>query len=142
LVGCELGTGSWHTITQEAIDAFAQATDDRQWIHTDPEKAKTGPYGATIAHGYLTLSLLPALTADAYSIADVGSRVNYGLDRVRFPTPVISGSRIRNQATLLSVEVLRNGVRAVIRNRVELEGSASLACVADTVTLFVSLDSV
>jgi Acyl dehydratase len=100
LVGCELGTGSWHTITQEAIDAFAQATDDRQWIHTDPEKAKTGPYGATIAHGYLTLSLLPALTADAYSIAGVGSRVNYGLDRVRATSMRCRQRRPPNDSTL------------------------------------------
>ena len=138
LVGEELGVGDWLAVDQQLIDEFAHATRDLQWLHVDPERATAGPYGATIAHGYLTLSLLPFLTASAYRVDGVSRRVNYGLERVRFPAVVRSGSRIRNRADLVSVETTGDGLRAVVRNTVEIDGAGRPACVADTVTLFVS----
>jgi acyl dehydratase len=135
LVGQELGVSDWFPVEQDRIDAFADATDDRQWLHIDPERAASGPYGATIAHGYLTLSLLPALAASAYRIGGVRARVNYGLERVRFPAVVRPGSRVRSRATLQSVEPTGDGLRIVVRHVVEVDGSDRPACVADTVTL-------
>ncbi|MBO9577674.1 MAG: MaoC family dehydratase [Microbacteriaceae bacterium] len=136
-VGEELGTSPWLEIAQQRIDAFADATDDRQWIHVDPARAAAGPYGATIAHGFLTLSLLPALAAGAYAVHGASTRVNYGLDRVRFPAPVRVGSRIRGRISLVAAERTDRGVRATLRTEVEIEGSDKPACVADSVTLFV-----
>ena len=138
LVGQELGVGDWFVVGQDRIDRFAEDTEDRQWLHVDPERARTGPYGTTIAHGYLTLSLLPALTASAYRIEGVGARVNYGLERVRFPAVVPAGARIRVRAGLESAEPVAAGLRIVVRNVVELEGSERPACVADTVTLLMT----
>lgn len=135
LVGQELGVGPWLRIDQDRIDRFAEDTEDRQWLHVDRERAAAGPFGTTIAHGYLTLALLPALTASAYEVDGVRSRINYGLERVRFPAVVPAGARVRNRATLQSVEEAPGGLRIVVRNVVELEGSERPACVADTVTL-------
>jgi len=135
LVGQELGVGDWIAVEQDRIDRFAEDTEDRQWLHVDPERAKAGPFGTTIAHGYLTLALLPALTASAYEIGGVRSRINYGLERVRFPAVVPAGGRVRNRASLQSVEPAPGGLRIVVRNVVELEGSERPACVAETVTL-------
>ncbi len=136
-VGQEVGLSPWLEIAQERIDAFADATDDHQWIHVDPERAAGGPYGTTIAHGFLTLSLIPALAAEALSVARVSTRVNYGLERVRFPSPVRVGSRIRDRITLIAAERTDRGVRATFKNEIEVDGAEKPACVAETVTLFV-----
>ena len=135
LVGQELGVGPWFRVDQGRIDRFAEDTEDRQWLHVDRDRAAAGPYGTTIAHGYLTLALLPALTNDIYEVAGVRSRINYGLERVRFPAVVPAGARIRDRATLEGVEAVAGGVRIVVRNVIEVEGSDRPACVADTVTL-------
>src|SRR5579863_8885059 len=99
-VGCQLGYSGWHTVSQEQIDLFAEATGDHQWIHTDPERAKQGPFGTTVAHGYLTLSLLPVLMSEILSLEGPGFVVNYGLNRLRFPAPVPVGSKLRLGAGL------------------------------------------
>ncbi|ARJ07516.1 dehydratase [Cnuibacter physcomitrellae] len=137
-VGCELGVGSWHTIEQEAVDAFAEVTGDHQWIHVDIARAAGGPFGGTIAHGYYTLSLLPALLADAYDLQGFAMKVNYGLDRVRFPSPVRVGTSVRARATLASFETNARGARIVIRTTVEIRSNETPGCVADTVTLLVA----
>jgi len=136
-IGEELGLSDWLEIDQARIDAFAAATDDRQWIHVDTERAANGPYGGTVAHGYLTLSMLPRLTAETYVVGGVSTRVNYGLDRVRFPAPVRSGARIRDRATLLAVEPNARGARITVRNEIEIEGGERPACIAETITLLV-----
>lgn len=136
-LGEELGTSPWLTIDQEMIDGFAEITRDHQWIHVDPVRAAAGSYGATIAHGYLTLSLLPSLGWQIYTVEGVEMGVNYGLDSVRFPSPVVVGSRIRATATLTGVQDARVGKRFVVRFVVEVEGSDKPACVADTVRVLV-----
>ncbi len=136
-VGEELGISPWVTIDQEMVDAFAQLTRDQQWIHVDVERAAAGPYGGTIAHGYLTLSLLPSFGWQAYTVKGVEMGVNYGLDSVRFPHPVVVGSRIRAVATLTDVQNTPSGRRFVVRFVVEIEGQTKPACVADTVRLLV-----
>lgn len=137
-LGEELGVGSWYRVTQSSIDAFADVTGDHQWIHVDVSRAAEGPYGATIAHGYFTLSLLPRLVADAFELTGFAMKVNYGLDRVRFTAPVLVGSRIRARAALAGVEHTARGIRVVVRNTVEIEGADAPACVADTVALLAS----
>ena len=134
-MGQVLGTGDWLDVTQTRIDAFADATDDHQWLHSDAERAAAGPYGAPIAHGYLVLSLLPALAATAYQVEGTTARINYGLETVRFPSPVRAGSRLRVTSTLKSVAQVPAGARAVVGNTVEIEGGEKPACVADTVSL-------
>jgi len=135
LVGQEIGTSDWVTVDQARIDRFADATGDQQWIHVDPVRAAAGPYGATIAHGYLTLSLLPHLFESGFAIDDQRMAVNYGLNRVRFLTPVRSGSRVRGRFTLRSYEPLDGGgAQLTLEATVELEGSAKPACVAETVS--------
>lgn len=124
LAGRDLGPGEWLEITQERVNAFADATDDHQWIHVDPERAKDGPFGTTIAHGYLTLSLIIPLFSRLLEIKGVRMSINYGLDRVRFPSPVKVGSRIRLAGKVVSVEeVAGNGVQMVLDFTVEVEGS-------------------
>ena len=135
-IGEELGTTSWKEITQERVNEFAQATDDHQWIHVDPEMAAQGPFGGTIAHGYLTLSLLPSLMAEVWSFDDVGMAINYGLNRVRFPSPVPVGSRIRMHAKLLEANDVDGGVQGVVQATIEVEGKEKPACVAETVFRF------
>lgn len=130
-------TGEWFEISQERIAAFADATEDWQWIHLDAERAASGPFGATIAHGYLTLSLLPRLCSGLLEVDGVAMRVNYGLDRVRFLQPVRAGSRVRATIELISAEQTAQGVRAVLRTVVELEGSSRPALAADSIGLFV-----
>lgn len=132
-VGSELGRTAWRMIDQASISAFAAVTEDEQWIHVDPERAAAGPFGATIAHGFLTLSLCSRILFDILEIDGAGMLVNYGLDRVRFPTPVPSGARIRGRGRLVSVDAIADGVQAVVRISVELEGSPKPACVADMV---------
>ncbi|MCC2033965.1 MaoC family dehydratase [Microbacterium allomyrinae] len=131
-------TGAWFTIDQERIRAFADATDDWQWIHLDAERAASGPFGGPIAHGYLTLSLLPRLTSGLLSVGGSAMVVNYGLDRVRFLQPVLAGSRVRAVTVVASAEPTPQGCRVGLRTTVELEGSDRPALVAETLTLFVS----
>ena len=133
-VGKELGSSSWHEITQARIDTFAQATDDHQWIHVDPDMAAQGPFGTTVAHGYLTLSLAPALMSEIWEFEDVQMGINYGLNRVRFPAPVPVGSKVRATAKLQSVEEIANGVQIVVECTFEREGGDKPVCVAETVS--------
>lgn len=135
--GESLGFSEWHKITQEQVNAFADATGDHQWIHVDIDRAASGPFGGTIAHGYLTVSLLPILSMEIFRIQNLTMGINYGLDRVRFPSPVLTGSSIRAEATLTEVKQTHLGSLASIRMRVEIEGQEKAACVADTLSLFV-----
>ena len=133
-VGEELAVGDWVTVDQATIDKFAEATGDRQWIHVDPERARKGPFGATVAHGFLTLSLLPRLAESAIKIDDVRMSVNYGLNRVRFPAPVPSGSRIRARLKLLACEPIDGGAQVVMQVTMERDGGDKPVCVAETVS--------
>jgi acyl dehydratase len=133
-VGQVVATGDWLVVDQARIDGFAQATGDLQWIHVDPERAAAGPFGGTVAHGFLTLALLPLLFASALEIADVRMGLNYGLNRVRFPAPVPAGSRLRAALRLLSFEAIEGGAQLVTEVTVEREGGAKPACVAEWVT--------
>jgi acyl dehydratase len=135
--GETIGHSDWHTISQEQVNAFAAATGDHQWIHVDIERAASGPFGATIAHGYLTVSLLPVLMTEIFTIENLTMGINYGLDRVRFPSPVPTGSRIRAEATLTDIRQTHLGSLAHVRMRIEIEGQEKAACVADTLSLFV-----
>jgi acyl dehydratase len=126
-----LGYSDWHEITQDQIDSFADATGDYQWIHIDPERAKTGPFGQTIAHGYLTLSMVSMLLWEVLEVEGAQLVVNYGLDKVRFPAPVPVGSRVRAGVECRSVDRIDGGCQATLRLTVEIEGSAKPACVAD-----------
>lgn len=133
--GTELGVSHWIEINQDRIDMFADATGDRQWIHVDPERAAEGPFGATIAHGYLTLSLLPFLGAQVFAFAGDRARVNYGLNRVRFMAPVRVGSKVRLRVEVLEVQDIEKGQQVTLQHTVEIEGSEKPACIAETVTL-------
>jgi acyl dehydratase len=141
LVGQELVVTDWLEVTQERIDTFADATDDHQWIHVDAERAKKGPFGATIAHGYLTLSLVAGFSQRNLAIDDEAMSINYGLNKVRFPTPVRSGSRVRARFALASCTPApdgpggRPGLQLVIRVTIEIDGSDKPACVAEAVRL-------
>lgn len=137
-VGEHLGTGPWFVVDQRRIDGFADVTEDRQWIHVDTERAKAGPYGATIAHGYLTLSLIPRLGAEIFRVDGPRMAINYGVNKVRFPEPVTAGSRIRAVASLVEVTDLAAGVQAVVRYTIEIDGRSKPACVAETVRLLVA----
>ena len=132
-VGQEIGVSDWHEIPQSQIDLFAEATGDDQWIHVDPERAKAGPYGTTIAHGYLTLSLLAPLMKTTYRIEGAKMAVNYGLNKVRFAAPVRVGSRVRVRVSLATVDEIPNGVQSVWSAVIELEGSEKPACIAEPV---------
>ena len=138
LAGAELGPTSWIEVTQERIDAFAAATDDPQWIHVDPERAADGLFGTTIAHGFLTLSLCVPMLYEALPASSGAMAVNYGTNRVRFPAPVPSGSRIRGRFRVLEVEPSDRGERATIEATVECEGAERPVCVAELVVLAVS----
>ena len=133
LVGQDLGSSDWFTVAQSQIDAVASATGDHQWIHIDPERAATGPFGATVAHGFLTLSLLPQMSASAFEVRDTRMGVNYGLNRVRFPAPVPVGSRLRGHFKLLSYEALDGGAQLTTEVTMEREGSTKPVCVAESV---------
>ncbi|WKB52218.1 MaoC family dehydratase [Eleftheria terrae] len=134
-VGQSIGTSDWITIDQSRIDRFAEATGDHQWIHVDPERARSGPFGTTVAHGFLTLSLLPAFFATGFEIRRSGLGVNYGLNKVRFPAPVPVGSRLRAHFRLLGYEGVDNGgAQLTIEVSVEREGSAKPVCVAESIT--------
>ena len=141
LVGQELVVTDWLDITQQRIDTFADATDDHQWIHVDAERAKSGPFGATIAHGYLTLSLVAGFSQRNLSIDDESMSINYGLNKVRFPSPVRVGSRVRARFALQSCTSVadgpggRPGLQLVMRVTIEIDGSDKPACVAEAVRL-------
>ena len=134
LIGQEVGLSEWVTIDQQRIQRFADATDDQQWIHIDPARAEAGPFGGTIAHGFLTLSLLPKFFAEGYKVAETRMGLNYGLNKVRFTAPVPSGSRVRGHFVLKSYEPIEGGAQLAVEVRVELEGSAKPACVAETLS--------
>jgi len=136
--GEEIGASDWVEITQERVDKFAEATDDFQWIHVDQEKAKAGPFGGTIAHGYLTLSLIPFLGAQVFALETPGAKLNYGVNKVRFPSPVPVGSRIRNHVTMGEVTDLPAGKQLTLRHTIEIEGRPKPGCVAETVVLLLT----
>jgi len=136
-VGQELGPSEWITVTQEMIDRFADATGDHQWIHVDRERARRSPQGTTIAHGFLTLSLLAQLRDQVYDVGGIASRLNYGCDKVRFLEPVSSGGRVRLRLTLAKVEPSRRGVRVDSQCAMELEGAPRPALVADHIVLLI-----
>ena len=133
VIGKELGPTEWLEVTQERIDGFARATDDPQWIHTDPVRAAEGPFGTTIAHGFLTLSLCIPLMAEVLVLDGYRMGINYGVNKVRFPAPVPSGSRIRARFTVKSVEEVAGGEQGVILATVEREGGDKPVCVAELV---------
>ena len=136
LVGQEVATSDWTTITQEQVNLFADATGDHQWIHIDVEKAKAGPFGGPIAHGFLTLSLLPKFFATALEIQGTRMGVNYGLNKVRFTSPVPVGSRLRARLTLLACDPIdNNGVQMTWKVVVEREGSDKRVCIAESIGL-------
>lgn len=136
-VGRDLGKSDWLEITQQRIDLFADATGDHQWIHVDPERAKAGPFGATIAHGYLTLSLVNLFLPQLLEVRGVSMGVNYGTDKVRFPAPVPVGSRVRGSGQLVEASEAKGGaIQAKVRVTVEVEGKDRPGCVADTISLF------
>ena len=132
LVGQEVGVSDWITVDQSRINQFAQATGDHQWIHLDAERAAKGPYGTTIAHGFLTLSLLPEMSASAFEVRDTRMGVNYGLGRVRFPAPVPSGSRLRGHFKLTKFEPIEGGAQLTVEVTMEREGGVKPVCVAES----------
>jgi acyl dehydratase len=133
-VGTHLGFSDWLVIDQERIDLFAEATGDHQWIHVDPERAKDGPFGTTIAHGYLTLSITNMFLPQLVSVSTAKLGINYGANKVRFPAPVPVGSRIRVGGEVLEAEDVAGGVQVIVRLTVEVEGGAKPACVVDSVS--------
>jgi acyl dehydratase len=135
LAGNELGVSDWLEIDQERVDRFADATGDHQWIHVDRERASAGPFGGTIAHGYLTLSLVPFLASQVFALETSGAKLNYGVNKVRFPQPVRVGSRIRSRVTMGEVTDLTTGKQLTLRHVIEIEGQEKPACVAETVVL-------
>jgi acyl dehydratase len=134
-VGEELGTSEWLEITQERVDQFADATGDHQWIHVDVERAKEGPFGGTIAHGYLTLSLAPHLGETVFALDTPGAKLNYGVNKVRFPAPVPVGSRVRSTISIADVTDLPAGKQLTLKHVIEIENLDKPACVAETVVL-------
>jgi len=134
LVGQHLADSDWLVVDQHRIDAFAEATSDHQWIHVDTARAADGPFGTTVAHGFLTLSLMPLLRASAFAIDNVHMGVNYGLNRVRFPAPLPAGSRVRARFKLLAFEPLPGGAQLTLESTIELDGSPKPVCVAELVT--------
>ncbi len=134
-VGEEMGPTEWMTITQDRVNTFAEATGDHQWIHVDVPRAASGPFGGTIAHGYLTLSLVPLLASQLFHIDTMGAKLNYGVNKVRFPHPVPVGSSIRATATIAEVSDVPAGKQLITRYVVEIEDVAKPACVAETVVL-------
>lgn len=133
--GTELGTTDWVTIDQRRVNQFADATGDHQWIHVDMERAKTGPFGGTIAHGYLTLSLVPWLGSQVFTLRTPGAKLNYGVNKVRFPTPLLVGKRVRLTVKMGDVVDIPSGKQLTVQHTIEIEGEAKPACVAETVVL-------
>ncbi|HET6166034.1 MAG TPA: MaoC family dehydratase [Marmoricola sp.] len=135
VAGQEIGTTDWVEITQKRVNQFADATGDHQWIHVDVERAKAGPFGGTIAHGYLTLSLVPWLGSMLFSLQTPGAKLNYGVNKVRFPNPLRVGSRIRSRVTINAVVDIPTGKQLTVGHVIEIEGEEKPACVAETVVL-------
>ena len=133
-VGQTLGPGDWFPVEQGRVNGFAEATDDRQWIHVDPERAAAGPFGGTVAHGYLTLSLLPVLVGRLYRVAGVRMAINYGLNRVRFPAPLRVGASVRGTLVIASVTPVDGGVQLVGAVTVGSDAGGKPVCVAETVS--------
>lgn len=136
LVGRPLGSTDWMTITQQQVNLFADATGDHQWIHTDPARASIGPFKGTVAHGYLTLSLAPVAISYVLQIRELTAALNYGLNKVRFPTPVRVGSKVRATVAVMSARQKTSGVEAVFTLTYEIDGEARPACVADVIVLY------
>lgn len=130
LAGTDLGTSDWHVVTQEQVNLFADATDDHQWIHVDPERAKDGPFGAPIAHGFLSLSLTVKFWSELFDLTGVTTRVNYGLDKVRFVSPVKVGSRVRMSAVIAEVTEVTGGYQFTVDQTIEIDGAPKPAVVA------------
>lgn len=136
LPGKTVGTTEWYPITQDRVNRFADATDDHQWIHTDPDRAAAGPFGGTIAHGYLTLSLAPKILAEVLEVDNVTAALNYGLNKVRFPSPVPVDGRMRATVTVTSAQQKPAGIEVVFGMTYETEGTTRPACIADVVVLY------
>jgi acyl dehydratase len=137
-VGTALGPTDWLTISQERIDQFADATEDHQWIHVDVERAASGPFGGTIAHGYLTLSLCASFLSQLAEVHGISMGINYGIDKARFIAPVPAGSRVRATGELVAATEVTGGVQAVVRITVEIEGGSKPAAVVDTVSRYLT----
>ena len=135
-VGKHLGFSDWEAVDQPRIDQFANATGDHQWIHVDPDKAADGPFGKTIAHGYLTLSMANLFLPQVMQVDNTSMGVNYGCEKVRFPSPVPVGSRIRGGGEVMSAEEVKGGIQVVVRMTIEIEGADRPACVVDTISRF------
>lgn len=135
-VGKDLGATDWIELTQERINKFADATDDHQWIHVDPERAKTGPFGACVAHGYLTMSLANLFLPQLVEIRNMRMGVNYGCEKVRFPAPVKAGKRIRGRGEVVKAEMVGEGVQATIRITIDIDGEAKPGCVVETISRY------
>jgi len=135
--GAELGPTDWLEVTQDRVNLFADATDDHQWIHVDPERAVGGPFGGTIAHGLLTLSLLPHFTSQMYTVDNIAMAINYGYNKVRFITPVKVGDKISARAQIAKVDQLDGAVQATLTTTVEIEGSDKPAAVAESIVRFI-----
>ena len=139
-VGKVLGSSGWITVDQQRINAFADATGDHQWIHVDVDRAAAGPFGAPIAHGFLTLSLIPLLSSEAVSVTGMKAKINYGCNKVRFPSPVRVGSRLRDTVELTEVNVKSSGIQVVMTHTIEIEGEERPACIAEAVTIMIPED--
>jgi acyl dehydratase len=137
-VGEEIGTTEWVEITQDRVDRFADATDDHQWIHVDRERAAKGPFGGTIAHGYLTLSLIPWFGSQLFALDNPGAKLNYGVNKVRFPNPVKVGAKIRATAKVNAVTAMSAGHQLTMGFTIEIQGEDKPACVAETVVLLLA----
>ena len=137
-VGADLGTTEWTTIDQGRINQFADATSDHQWIHVDEEAAKSGPFGTTIGHGYLTMSLCAPLLGELLTVGGISMGINYGVDKARFITPVPAGGRVRGKGEIISATEIPGGAQVVVRITIELEGAAKPAAVVDTVTRYLA----
>ncbi len=135
-IGNEIGVSDWLMVDQSMIDSFGRTTGDEQWIHMDPERAANGPYGTTIAHGYLVLSLIPMLANQVYEVTGFSARVNYGIGKARFPQPAYSGERVRNHLSIVAVDETPSGVRVTFGHRIESERGGRPVCVAETLILF------
>lgn len=134
--GTKLGPTDWMEMTQTRIDGFADATDDHQWIHVDQDKAKDGPFGTTIAHGYLTLALVNRFLPQMLTVEEFSMGVNYGVEKVRFPNAVKQGARLRGTGEIVNVEEVKGGVQSTVRITVEIEGEERPACIADTISRY------
>jgi acyl dehydratase len=136
MVGTKMGPTDWITVEQERVDTFAECTGDHQWIHVDVERAKDGPFGGTIAHGYLTLSMVNLFLPELVEVRGFAHAVNVGLDKLRFLAPVVVGSRIRAVSEIVSVEEIKGAIQAVVRVTIEIEGNEKPALIADTISRY------